>query len=292
MFGKTLISVVLVLSATLGGQAALAAEPTVHDIYLAAEGGRFIEAQTMLDQVLTAHPKSAKAHFVQAELFARQGQMSKAQAELSTAETLDPGMSFEKPAAIQSLRNAIAAPRQVSPAARVAQPSAYSAPQAPRERSFPWGLLIGGLGLVAFIAWVSRFMSQRNAAAQMNNGGMMGGNMGGNGAMQTYPGGAYGPTGGGYGGMGGGMMQPQAPGMGSRIMGGLATGAAVGAGIVAGEALMHHFTDGSSGNANANPLPNDNWAPAPNNDMGGNDFGMNDSSSWDSGGGGGGGDWD
>jgi hypothetical protein len=70
----------------------------------------------------------------------------------------------------------------------------------------------------------------------------------------------------------------------------------VGAGVVAGEALAHHFLDGdrrehaqdqySSGNqANSNPLQ-----LAPDDDLGGNDFGINDSSSWDSGGGGS--DWD
>ena len=88
-------------------------------------------------------------------------------------------------------------------------------------------------------------------------------------------------------------------GIGSGIVGGLATGAALGAGMVAGEELVHHFTDGNRDNY----IPNqggggwDNAPPAQNTDMGGNDFGISDAGSWDSGGGGGGdsggggGDW-
>lgn len=85
-------------------------------------------------------------------------------------------------------------------------------------------------------------------------------------------------------------MTPAAgPGLGSQLMGGLATGAAVGAGVVAVEALMHHFMDGNksaptsdhafSSFGNIPDLPS-----TPLNDMGGNDFGIADSSSWDDGG--------
>ena len=71
--------------------------------------------------------------------------------------------------------------------------------------------------------------------------------------------------------------------MGSRIMGGLATGAAVGTGMVAGEALMHHFMDGRVHPLNS-PLGNDlgpSLQDSGFDDMGGTDFGVADSSSWD-----------
>jgi Flp pilus assembly protein TadD len=51
----------------------------------------------MMQQVLVAHPNSAKAHFVQAELSARQGNLARAQEELTTAEKLAPGLPFAKP---------------------------------------------------------------------------------------------------------------------------------------------------------------------------------------------------
>jgi hypothetical protein len=82
-----------------------------------------------------------------------------------------------------------------------------------------------------------------------------------------------------------------AGGMGSGIIGGLATGAAIGAGMVAGEALMHHFTDGERPQGNVAPPPAGNFDALPN-DMGGSDFGVSDGSSgWDDSSGGGGSDW-
>jgi hypothetical protein len=89
--------------------------------------------------------------------------------------------------------------------------------------------------------------------------------------------------------------------MGSQILGGLATGAALGAGVVAGEELVHHFTDGNRGSQGMGGgfANNDNYTPfqsipdTSSDDMGGSDFGISDpGSSWDdNSGGGGGGDW-
>ena len=79
--------------------------------------------------------------------------------------------------------------------------------------------------------------------------------------------------------------------MGSGLMGSLATGAALGAGMVAGEALMHHFTDGehsSNGFINEAQANNNSFSS---NDMGGSDFGIADSSSWDDNSGGVSDDW-
>jgi hypothetical protein len=66
---------------------------------------------------------------------------------------------------------------------------------------------------------------------------------------------------------------------------------AVGAGVVAGEELAHHFLDG--GRREGGVIPSADAAEPSNSDMGGNDFGANDPGSWDDGGssGGGGDDW-
>ncbi len=309
---KFLLAALVGLSLAVASQAVLAAEPTVDQVYQAAQAGRYIEAQAMLDEVIKAHPNSAKAQYIQAQVYAKQGFMNKAGDALAAADKLDPSGKYAKPEALQELRAKIAAPRAnlsdnralQSPAggsvATIPQPQRQAPAPAPvPERRFPWGLLLGGLGLVAFIVWVTRMMAQRNAAAQamqpVNNGGGMFGT-----PQQPYPGGAYSGGGGYPPGYGPGYGAPQAPGMGSRIMGGLATGAAVGAGIVAAEAIARQFTH-DNGHANAatggNADIGNNWGPSPSNyDMGGNDFGVADSSSWDSGGGGGGGDgggsWD
>jgi clan AA aspartic protease (TIGR02281 family) len=78
--------------------------PTVHQIYEAATTGHLDQAQQMMDQVLRDHPKSSKAHFVQAELYAREGKADLARAELKRAEELKPGLPDEKPQAVQALK--------------------------------------------------------------------------------------------------------------------------------------------------------------------------------------------
>jgi hypothetical protein len=80
------------------------------------------------------------------------------------------------------------------------------------------------------------------------------------------------------------------------MLGGLATGAAMGAGVVAGEALMHRIMgdDQRSGLASTpgfDATPVYEPQPDPSYDMGGQDFGLNDAGSWDDGGSAGGDDW-
>ena len=301
MTAKSLVRITLLAGAMALAAPVFAADPSMHDVYVAAEAGKYTEAQAMMDEVLKAHPNSGKAHFVEAELLAKQGKFSAAQGELSTAEKLSPGLSFAKPEAVTNLR-ALLAKGQAAPASYAQQPVRSNNGYANNgynnrsDSGLPWGtLLILGLGLVGFIVFASRFMARRQAEAQAYNPGYSPAPPAPGYPPGTYPQQGYGP------GYGPGYGQPAQPGIGSRIAGGLATGAAVGAGIVAGEALMHHFTDGDR-NANAADRPrNDIVYDDPSrddllkrDDMGGNDFGVSDSGSWDDGGGGGGGgsDWD
>lgn len=247
-------------------------EPTMHQVYLAAEAGKFNEAQAMMDKVLRDHPNSAKAHFVEAELLAKQGLFSKAGAELSTAERLQPGLPFTKPEAVKDLKNRIASvPAKAPPANTGANTVAPSLPAAAKDWT-PWILLILGIGLIVLLL---NYMSRRNSnmiPANNYHGNVPGSNMSSVGANGA------GPV----------MGQPAAGGMGSGIMGNLATGAALGAGVVAGEALMHHFIDGDKKNVIPEPLQQDTsaWSTPTHiadndNDMGGTDFGIADASSWD-----------
>jgi uncharacterized protein len=243
-------------------------DPTMDQIYTAAAGGHLDQAQQMITQVLADHPTSAKAHFVQAELYAKEGKTSLARSELATAEQLKPGLPFANPRAVQELK------AQLGLRTGVASPTVIrSVPTAAR---FPWGTVLILAGVVALLLMVFR---RRNTYVQYP-GAAPGPGMGG------APG-TYGP--GGYGGpapMGGG-------GIGSGIAGGLASGLAVGAGVVAGEELAHHFLDGGHGGGVIPPAEAGEPGPS-NSDMGGSDFGVNDpGSGWDDGGGGGGGgdDW-
>jgi tetratricopeptide (TPR) repeat protein len=124
------LAVAVLLGAGLGaGLGAMAqAEPTLKQIYDAAQAGRLEQAQTMIQQVLVLHPKSAKAHFVQAELAARQGQIARAREALAEAEKLAPGLPFAKPEAVQSLRAALCWPKPATAAKPGAQCGAAAAP--------------------------------------------------------------------------------------------------------------------------------------------------------------------
>ncbi|OIR12293.1 hypothetical protein GALL_59920 [mine drainage metagenome] len=242
----------------------LAAEDAnMHEVYLAAEAGKFNEAQTMMDKVLYDHPNSAKAHYVEAELLAKQGRFSGATDELNTAEQLKPGLPFVKPQALQKLKAQIFSTQSTSNQSY--QPSNHN--------GTPWGMIFLMIGLITFIYFAAKWITQRNQPLVSANNYLSGvnGNTQQYGSPQPY-GSATAP-----------MMTPSVGGgIGSGILGGLATGAALGAGMVAGEALMHHFTDGEYNNSGSlfNEAQANNVPDIPN-DMGGSDFGIADNSSWD-----------
>jgi len=255
-----------------------AADPTVNQIYDAAAAGHFDQAQQMMDQVLRDHPKSGKAHYVQAELYAKEGKTGLARSELSQAQELDPGLTHESPRSVAELKSQLGLGGTVAPSGHVI---GMTAP-APAPH-FPWGT---ALVLVLVVGFLWMLFRRRNPAVVYTPGGAP--------AMGGGPG-TYGPTGYGGGGYVGGAPMGGG-GIGTGIAGGLASGLAVGAGVVAGEELAHHFLDG--GNRESNVIPpadaGGEWQQASNTDMGGNDFGVNDPGSWDDSGGGGGGggdDW-
>ncbi len=248
--------VVVFLGFALTALGASAASPTADDIYQAARAGHLAEAQRMVDQVVAEHPKSAKAHYVAAEIYAKEGQVAIARNELQTAEQLKPGLPFAKPQAVAELQALLAAPTA-------------PAQQHMRQGSFPFGPLVMVILAIGVVIVVIKAMAARTANQVYYAGG-----------NQTYPNGGYGP--GAYPPGGYPPAGPAGGGLGSSIVGGLATGAAVGAGMVAGEALAHHFLDGD--NAQAAQAATSAVQPAQfvqNDDMGGNDFGLNDAGSWD-----------
>lgn len=245
--------------------------PTMHQIYQTAESGKLNDAQRMIEQVLQVHPDSGKAHFVNAEILAKEGNFARAQTELDTAERLSPGLSFAKPQSVQNLKQRLAAGTTTSgPSNMLTQSAPASA------KPFPWAMLIFGVVAVLLLMWGVKALFSRKSRGNQPM-------MNGNNPVANYNSGAPGNPGN-PNGYGGAPNNPgQAGGMGSGIMSGLATGAAVGVGMVAGEALMHRFTDGSNANAATNNNAG-NFAPDNNvqqqDDMGGSDFGVTDTS-WD-----------
>ncbi len=235
MKNKMILAVLLALCAALTLGAAQAQEPTLNQVYEAADAGRFSDAQRMMDQVLRDHPNSAKAHYVEAELLAKQGRIAAAEVELNNAERLAPGLPFAKPEAVQALKVRIATlPRTGTTASSAnASPVAPAASlPSPARGGIPWGMLLLVGAVIAVGVVVVRAMSRRAAAAQ-----------------SPYAAGGVGPTGYApqYGLAGPVPPAPSGPfgsGMGSGILGGLATGAAVGVGMVAAESLAQASTHG------------------------------------------------
>ena len=71
---RNLRTLLLAFAALLFVGLALAqGDPTIQEIYATAKSGQVDKARQMTQQVLSDHPKSAKAHFVMAELDASQG---------------------------------------------------------------------------------------------------------------------------------------------------------------------------------------------------------------------------
>ncbi|HEY2465772.1 MAG TPA: hypothetical protein VGI32_17060 [Steroidobacteraceae bacterium] len=242
----------------------------MNQIYEAAAGGHLDQAQQMITQVLADHPNSAKAHFVQAELYAKEGKNVPARAELGTAERLNPGLTEFKPRSVQELKSELGLGPRSTGSPIVSIPG-RSAPH------FPWGGILIGLIVVGLLMMLFRRRTPYNQYPVAGGPGV-------GGPAGYGPGGApgYGPA-------------PMGGGMGSGIAGGLASGLAVGAGVVAGEELAHHFLDGGHREGGVIPSADAAEPGYSNSDMGGNDFGANDPGSWDDGGGGlgggGGDDW-
>ena len=325
----------LTISALLGFGLVMAqtapVDPSLKQIYDAAQAGQLDKAQTMVQQVLVLHPNSAKAHFVQAELFARQGQLPKARDALAAADKLAPGLPFAKSEAIQSLRAQLDA-KGSPPAVKNQQGNSFGAvaptkqPAAPAN--LPWGmiLLAGGAAIALVVLLIRRKPAQTFTppAPYVNPGSNPGTMMGSGQNGPTGPNGLNGPQ---TFGMGAGNNAPGSPGygqpqgqvpgqpygqppagsgMGGRLAGGLATGLAVGAGMMAAQAIGKTLTgnnengnrpaDGGSNSNNHQPLSGDANNGTGNNDMGGQNFGVEDNASWDDAGAGGdiggGGDWD
>jgi uncharacterized protein len=276
MLKSTFVTLALIL-AVATGPAAWAADPTPHQVYQALVSGHLQEAQQMIDQVLKDRPDSGEAHYIAAEVAAKRGNFSYARTELATAERLEPGLPFLKdPSSANALR------RQLYGGGGAVNPSPVIRVQQPHSSGMSWlgwAVIFGGV----IVLW----MILRRAFAPRVYPGPVPGPMGMSGPMGGGP-----MMGGGY-----GMGPP--PAGGSGILGGLASGLAIGAGVAAGEELVHHVLDGNRGDgggfipsAGASEV---NYPDNTNADMGGADFGVSDSSSWDdsSGGGGfgGGDDW-
>ncbi|WP_035055674.1 tetratricopeptide repeat protein [Andreprevotia chitinilytica] len=254
------------------------AAPSEQQVKDAVSKGDYQHAQTMMQEAVSAHPESAKAHYIYAEILAHNGQMGQAATEAAKAKQIDPQIHFTNPEKFGQFEALLAAAqhRNNAPAQVVRAPDEQA-----HSSGFPiWlviALLVGGAILLAVI------FNRRNNATVMPVGGGMGGG---------YSGGGYS----GYAGGGGGGTTIINNGSGGSGAGAAIAGAAGGfaAGMLVEEMLDHRRNESSYAQPpRYTEAPN---APAGNDyatqqletqpvDFGnGPDWGSNDSSS-DSGGG-------
>lgn len=272
-------------------------DPTIQQIYEAANGGRMSDADAMIAKVLKDHPDSAKAHFVHSELLAAEGRLDDARSELAKAKALSPALDFAKPEAVERLTNKLdkPAPQARSTPSRVSEPAA-PAPRAAESRtsSVPWmPIALLGLLVVGYLAFRRRVAPPAAPAAPSYGPGpgMPGMQQGAPAGYGNY--GNYGP---------GGNWTPAPPPAASPGMGlgsALATGAAVGVGAMVAQEAVRHWMHGSDNNSvidnrdsgttrnadNGNTemgrgLWPSSTTPEPDRIVD-NDFGIKDTSSWD-----------
>ena len=229
------------------------AEATLPEVSQAIQSGQLAKADAMMKEVLQNHPNSAKAHYIASELYLREGKIDAARQAFIQAENLAPGLPFAQRESVQRLQAELRA-GTVPANTNTGASSIFTSPM--------FWILIAIL-----IAGIIFFMKKRQPPVEVYNAPTANGPYPGAPGAPGVPG-AYPP---GY---------PGAPSAGSGLMGSLATGAALGAGMVAGEALASHLMGGSQQHANPGNMNNGfnqvgGVAPdAPN-------FGVNDTSSWD-----------
>lgn len=244
---KILVGIMIALASL--GPALAEDDASMRQVYEAANSGHLAQAQEMIGKVLQDHPTSAKAHYVAAEIDARQGRFGGAREQLQAAERLAPGLPFAKPEAVAALR---------------AELGAASRTRADRPPVSTGMMIFIGVGIGLLILLLVRRLRPPAPA--------------GFAAAYPQPGTGYAPAVGAPPGTGGGV--------GSGIAGGLVSGLAVGAGVVAGEALMHRLMDGGERGVDQSRLGDTSQEDLDrrgNADMGGNDFGVADTNSWDDG---------
>lgn len=212
-----------------------AALPTVEEVQAEVGRGNYAHAQTMMQEVITAKPGSARAHYIYGEILAHNKRFDEAAKQVARAKAIDPTVAFTDASKFKAFEQLLEREqRQAKPTAALSTPVASIArQQAPAESSgLPAWVWMLGLGCVGAVA-LTMFNRRRQAASAPM--GMAPGS-----TVATAPAG-YGP-GPGYG---------AAPGTGSGMLGvGLAAAGGVAAGMLASRLLDGH-RDSSTNSAAA-----------------------------------------
>lgn len=198
--------------------------PSVEQVQAEVKAGRYAQAESMMQEVVAAKPRSAKAHYVYAEILAHNGRFDEAARQTKQAREIDPAIGFTDPAKFRSFEELLQREKaQQQSHAAGASPSTLNtpAPAAPartappaRDTGLPGWVWLVGIVLAVWLLW--RLLARRRSPAYAGPGVS----------------GAYGPGG-----------VPVQPGSGSGLMGaGLAAAGGFAAGMLAEKMLEgdHH----------------------------------------------------
>lgn len=70
------------------------AAPSLQEVNAAVKAGQWVEAETMLHEVISSNPASAKSHYYLAQVLEREAQLPQAREELRLAEKIEPSLAF------------------------------------------------------------------------------------------------------------------------------------------------------------------------------------------------------
>jgi hypothetical protein len=219
------LHLVLLLAIAFAVPAGADTDPPLSQVSEAVRTGHLEQAQKMMNQVLHDHPKSAKAHYVAAEVDAASANLVMGREELHLAQELAPGLPFAAPESVRKLQDKLSR-----------TPLVHAPPARQAEAGFPWSVLIViviGMGVVvALVSMATRKPTNGDARPR---------------EAEPPPAAGSPAT------AAAGLPPSEGAGVGASVAGGLAGGLAAGAGIAAGEEIARHLLN--SGEHEANPPP-------------------------------------
>ena len=305
----------LLIGAALLWSAVAFAVPSRADVESAVKAGDYARAETMMREVVTADPQSARAHYYFAEVLAHEGKFDDAVGQARQARQLDPKIGFTDPAKFAQFEQLLRREQSHAgtttpapgtlPAATDAMPAPAPAPVVRATSGMPGWVWVLGIAAVLFFVW--RMATRRLASSpSMQPAGYGGAGFAQPGYGQPgygqpgYGQPGYGQPGYGQPGYGPGYPQPGAGG------GMLRTGLAAAGGLAAGMALEHmlderherdryvddNLAGGNVGGGIPAPFDDDSSRAATELENRPFDFGNDAGGGWDDGGGSGGGSSD
>jgi len=158
------VAVALALTSTLAF-----ADTTAADVAQAVDQGQYHKADVLLHDVIQKHPRSARAHFMLAQVLGYEGRPADGLTELNTARALDSRASYANPARVKAVEERLEADeRQQQPVAQANSPlppamttapvvmQPVVTPSKPVDSKVWIGAGLAVMLLVLFGVWMSR----------------------------------------------------------------------------------------------------------------------------------------